>query len=83
MSTMFKVFVGNIGFDTTEDDIRKIFEPHIVIEDVVIAREQDTGQQTEAGTRVRDSVQHVLIPFRRCNASRRRRPTARKYSKGL
>jgi len=41
MSTMFKMFVGNISFNTTEDEIRKIFDPHIEIEDVIIARDDE------------------------------------------
>ena len=44
MSSMFKIFVGNIGFDTTEQKLRKIFEPHIEIEDLVVASDPETGK---------------------------------------
>ncbi|MBI1375040.1 MAG: hypothetical protein GC159_20165 [Phycisphaera sp.] len=39
MSTMFKMFVGNVAFTVTEDQLRKLFEPHLPIEDVIIARD--------------------------------------------
>ena len=43
MSQMFKIFVGNINFTTTEEQLKDIFEPHITIEDLVIARDEETG----------------------------------------
>jgi len=43
LSTMFKIFVGNVSFATTEEQLRAIFEPHITIEDLVIPRD-DTGR---------------------------------------
>jgi len=44
MSQMYKIFVGNVNFTTTEDQIKEIFEPHITIEDIVIARDEETGK---------------------------------------
>lgn len=44
MSSMFKIFVGNISFETTEEQLRKVFEPHIEIEDLVIARDEESGK---------------------------------------
>ncbi|MEX2672608.1 MAG: hypothetical protein WD294_10910 [Phycisphaeraceae bacterium] len=46
---MFKIFVGNISFETTEEQLRRIFEPHIEIEDLVIAREADSGKSKGYG----------------------------------
>lgn len=49
MSNMYKIFVGNISFETTEDQLRKVFEPHMEIEDLVIAREEETGKSKGYG----------------------------------
>lgn len=44
MSQMYKIFVGNINFTTTEEQLKEIFEPHITIEDLVIVRDEETGE---------------------------------------
>ncbi|MDH3585045.1 MAG: RNA-binding protein [Phycisphaerae bacterium] len=49
MKTMYKIFVGNVDFKTEEEELRKLFEPHIVIEELVIAREPDTGKSRGYG----------------------------------
>ena len=46
---MFKIFIGNVNFKTTEDQLRKVFEPHMTIEDLVIARDPETGQSKGYG----------------------------------
>jgi RNA recognition motif-containing protein len=47
---MFKIFVGNVNFKTTEDQLRELFEPHLdEIEDVVIARDPETGRSRGYG----------------------------------
>ncbi|MDX1564767.1 MAG: hypothetical protein R3236_05135, partial [Phycisphaeraceae bacterium] len=46
---MFKVFVGNLSFKTTVEQIREIFEPHIEIEDVVIATDPKTSKKLGYG----------------------------------
>ena len=45
---MFKIFVGNVGFTTTEEMIKQVFAPHIVVEDIVIARD-DAGKSKGYG----------------------------------
>jgi RNA recognition motif-containing protein len=49
VSTMFKIFIGNVNFKTTEEQLRKVFEPHMQIEDLVIARDPETGQSKGYG----------------------------------
>jgi len=49
VSTMFKIFIGNVNFKTTEEQLRKVFEPHMEIEDLVIARDPETGQSKGYG----------------------------------
>ncbi len=49
MSTMFKVFVGNLSFKTSVDQIRQIFEPHVEVEDVVIATDPKTEKKLGYG----------------------------------
>lgn len=57
MSSMFKIFVGNISFETTEDKLRRIFEPHMEIEDLVIARDTETGKSKGYGfVMTRDTI---------------------------
>jgi RNA recognition motif-containing protein len=49
MSAMFKIFIGNISFKTTEDMLRERFTPHMTIEDLVIARDEATGKSKGYG----------------------------------
>ena len=44
MSTMYKIFAGNVGFSTSEDQLREVFEPYVEVEDVVIAKDHKTGK---------------------------------------
>lgn len=44
MSQMYKIFVGNLNFTTTEQQLIEIFEPHITIEDLVIVQDEETGK---------------------------------------
>jgi cold-inducible RNA-binding protein len=41
---MTNLFVGNLNFQTTESDLRALFEPFGQIERVHIATDRDTGQ---------------------------------------
>ncbi|MHC4997187.1 MAG: hypothetical protein ACYTGQ_19285 [Planctomycetota bacterium] len=43
MSAMFKIFVGNINAAITEDVLRKLFEPHIPIDQIVIPMDHNTN----------------------------------------
>ncbi len=47
--TTLKIFVGNMNFTTTEDDLRKLFEPRITIEDIVIVRDEESGESKGYG----------------------------------
>jgi RNA recognition motif-containing protein len=38
------IFVGNLAFSSTEDDIRQLFEPYGVVEKVQIITDQYTGR---------------------------------------
>ena len=39
-----KIYVGNMSFDTSEDDLRKAFEAHGQIDSVTIITDRDTGR---------------------------------------
>jgi RNA recognition motif-containing protein len=41
---MFNIYVGNISFDSTEDDIRGLFEPHGEVLKVSLITDRDTGR---------------------------------------
>ena len=41
---MRSVFVGNLNFDTTEGDLRTLFEPFGEIERISVINDRDTGQ---------------------------------------
>ncbi|MBI1368744.1 MAG: hypothetical protein GC162_08850 [Planctomycetes bacterium] len=65
MSTMFKIFIGNLNFKTTEEQLRAVFEPHIVIEDLVIARDEKTGQSRGFGFVMTRDPEKARIALRR------------------
>ena len=39
-----KIYVGNINFKTTEDDLRTVFAGHGDVEEVFIATDRETGR---------------------------------------
>jgi RNA recognition motif-containing protein len=39
-----KLYVGNLSFDTTEADLRTLFEQHGAIESVKVITDRDTGR---------------------------------------
>ena len=39
-----KIYVGNMSFDTSEDDLRKAFEAYGQIDSVTIITDRDTGR---------------------------------------
>ncbi len=41
---MKSIYVGNLDFGTTEDEVRSLFEAHGQIERVTLVRDRDTGQ---------------------------------------
>ena len=41
---MKNLYVGNIAFSTTEEQIREMFQPYGAIEKINVVRDQDTGQ---------------------------------------
>ena len=41
---MKNIFVGNLSFGTTEQDIRSLFEAHGTVERVSIVTDRETGQ---------------------------------------
>ena len=42
---MKNIFVGNISFRTTEDEIRSLFQAHGTVERVSMVTDRDTGQK--------------------------------------
>jgi len=38
------IFVGNLNFQTTQDDLRAVFEPYGTVENVNVITDRDTGQ---------------------------------------
>ena len=41
---MKRLYVGNLNFATTEDDIKAAFEPHGEIDSVYLVQDRDTGR---------------------------------------
>ena len=41
---MKNIFVGNLSFRTTEDEIRSLFQAHGTVERVTMVTDRDTGQ---------------------------------------
>jgi RNA recognition motif-containing protein len=41
---MKNIYVGNLSFDATEDQVRSLFEAHGAVEKVSIVTDRDTGQ---------------------------------------
>jgi cold-inducible RNA-binding protein len=39
-----KLYVGNMSFDTSEDDLRKAFEAHGQVDSITIITDRDTGR---------------------------------------
>lgn len=39
-----KLYVGNISFNTTEDELQNTFAPHGTVVDVAIINDRDTGR---------------------------------------
>lgn len=39
-----KIYVGNMSFDTSENDLRKAFETHGQVDSVAIITDRDTGR---------------------------------------
>jgi RNA recognition motif-containing protein len=39
-----RIYVGNISYQMTEDDLRQAFEQHGQVEDVAIIRDRDTSR---------------------------------------
>jgi RNA recognition motif-containing protein len=41
---MKNIYVGNLDFGSTEEQVRSLFEPYGAIEKVTLVRDRDTGQ---------------------------------------
>ena len=41
---MANIFVGNLGQDTTQEQLLELFAPHGAVESVTIVNDRDTGQ---------------------------------------
>ncbi len=46
---MKKLYVGNLSFDATEDELRQLFEPHGAVESAKVATDRDTGRSRGFG----------------------------------
>jgi len=46
---MKKLYVGNLSFDATEDELRHLFEPHGAVESAKLATDRDTGRSRGFG----------------------------------
>jgi RNA recognition motif-containing protein len=44
-----RIYVGNMSFDTNEDDLRKAFEAHGQVDSVAIITDRDTGRSKGFG----------------------------------
>ncbi|MCL4871008.1 MAG: RNA-binding protein [Anaerolineae bacterium] len=39
-----KIYVGNLSFEATEDQVRELFAPHGTVESVALINDRDTGR---------------------------------------
>ena len=46
---MKNIFVGNLSFNTSEDELRKIFEPYGTVDRVSILTDRETGRSRGFG----------------------------------
>ena len=46
---MKKLYVGNLSFDATDDELRQMFETHGTVESAKIATDRDTGRSRGFG----------------------------------
>lgn len=46
---MKKLYVGNLSFDATEDELRHLFEPHGAVESAKLATDRDSGRSRGFG----------------------------------
>ena len=46
---MKKLYVGNLSFDTTEEELRHLFAPHGSVESAKLATDRDTGRSRGFG----------------------------------
>ena len=44
-----KLYVGNLSFETTENDLRDLFEQHGTVTDVAILNDRETGRSRGFG----------------------------------
>jgi cold-inducible RNA-binding protein len=44
-----KLFVGNFSFNTTEDDLRALFQPYGNIDSIAVVTDRDTGRSRGFG----------------------------------
>ncbi len=44
-----KIYVGNMSYDTSEDDLRKAFEPHGTVDSVAVISDQYSGRSKGFG----------------------------------
>jgi RNA recognition motif-containing protein len=45
----FNIYVGNLSFDATSDDLRQLFAPHGSVERAQVATDRDTGRSRGFG----------------------------------
>lgn len=46
---MKKLYVGNLSFDATEEELRQMFEPHGSVESAKLATDRDSGRSRGFG----------------------------------
>jgi len=43
------IFVGNLAFSTTDHDLRQLFEPYGVVDEIRVITDRDTGRSKGFG----------------------------------
>src|SRR5689334_11741901 len=76
---MKNIFVGNLSFQTTEDDLRELFEPFGEVSRVQIVTDRDTGRSRgfafvemaddDAGNKAIDAVNGKELSGRQLNVN--------------
>ena len=68
------IYVGNLSWTMTEDDLRSLFEQYGTVSSVKIVKDRETGRSRGFGWFLL-SADHVLSPLRLLRPARPRRAT--------
>ena len=66
---MKKIFVGNFSFQTTDGELRSLFEPHGAVDSVTIVTDRDTGRSRGFAFVEMDNADEALRAISLCHGN--------------